>query len=65
MAYTTQQLNDLDAAIALGVLEVGTGPNRVKYRDLDEMMRIRGIMAQSISGGGRKRKRVFYPKCNP
>lgn len=64
MAYTTQQLSDLDAAIALGVLEVGTGPNRVKYRDLAEMMQIRETIVRSLAGN-RPRKRVFYPQCNP
>jgi hypothetical protein len=51
MAYTQQQLNDLDAAIAEGVLVVQSNGRRVEYRSLDEMIRTRNLIASQIGGG--------------
>lgn len=41
MAYTTQQLTALEAAIAEGALIVTYGDRRVQYRSLEEMQAIR------------------------
>lgn len=48
MAYTQQQLADLDAAIAEGALIVQSAGRRVEYRSLDEMLRVRRLMAAEI-----------------
>lgn len=48
MAFSQTQLDNLRAAIATGSLEVGTGPNRVKYRSLEEMERIEALMAADV-----------------
>lgn len=49
MAFTEQQLTDLDAAIAEGVLVVVSNGRRVEYRSLDEMMKLRNLMAGDLS----------------
>lgn len=48
MAFTQQQLSDLDAAIAEGVLVVVSNGRRLEYRSLDEMMRLRSLMANEL-----------------
>lgn len=57
MAYTQQQLDALEAAIAEGALSVKYGDKAVTYRSLDEMLRIRAAMRAALglssnSGGG-------------
>lgn len=49
MAFTQQQLDDLDAAIASGELSVGYGDRRRTFRSLDEMLRVRGIIARALA----------------
>jgi hypothetical protein len=49
MAYTTEQLADLRAAIAEGVLQVRFSDGRqLIYRSLDEMKRIEKAMADEV-----------------
>lgn len=62
MAFTIEQLNVLDAAIAQGVLEVEYSDKRVKYRSLNEMLQTRAIMAASV--GGKRESRAKYPSFN-
>lgn len=49
MAYTQQQLDILDAAIAQGALTVEYADKKVTYRSLDEMFRIRNLMASALN----------------
>lgn len=49
MAFTQQQLTDLDAAIAEGVLVVVSNGRRVEYRSLDEMIKLRNLMSSDLS----------------
>lgn len=49
MAYTQQQIDDLRAAIAEGVLEVESAGRRVKYRSLAEMQEILRTMEGEIA----------------
>jgi hypothetical protein len=44
MAYTSEQLTTLEAAIAQGALEVEYKDKRVKYRSLAEMNELRRQM---------------------
>jgi hypothetical protein len=48
MAYTTQQLDALEAAIAEGALKVEYGDKKVEYRSLNEMIRIRDIIKNAL-----------------
>lgn len=59
MAYTTEQLNALDAAIAEGALTVKYQDKMVTYRSLDEMMRIRKLMRDELGLNGSSRGRTF------
>lgn len=49
--YTTQQLETLTAAIAQGVLQVEYGDKKVTYRSLNEMLRLKKIMQDSLGIG--------------
>ena len=44
MAYTLEQLQTLEDAIAQGARDVMYGDKRVSYRTLDEMIKIRDMM---------------------
>lgn len=48
MSWTQTQLDELEAAIAAGVLSVGHGDKRVQYRSLDDMLRVRDIIRRSL-----------------
>lgn len=48
MAFTQTQLDVLDAAIAEGVLTVKYQDRQVTFRSLDEMVRTRKMMADSL-----------------
>jgi hypothetical protein len=50
MAYNwvQQDLDDLDEAIAKGILSVGHGAKRVQYRSLKEMLSLRDRMARAL-----------------
>lgn len=58
VAYTIEQLNQLDAAIAEGALTVKYQDKQVTYRGLDEMIRIRKLMRDELglngTSGGRR-----------
>jgi hypothetical protein len=50
MAWTTTQLDALEAAIAVGALSVthGNPPKTVRYHSLDEMLHLREIMRRAL-----------------
>lgn len=50
MAYTQADLTALDRAIAAGALRVKHADRDVTYRSLEEMMRIRALIAQELAG---------------
>lgn len=52
VAYTIEQLDALDAAIAEGALVVAYSDKRVQYRSLDEMIRIRKLMRDELGLNG-------------
>ena len=62
MAFTIEQLNALDDAIAQGVLEVKYADKTVTYRSLAEMMRIRGLIERGIGRGSSSRKYAVHSK---
>ncbi len=57
MAYTSAQLEALEAAMAEGVLTVEYADRRVTYRSLDEMRRLRDDIRSELglaSSGSRR-----------
>lgn len=48
MAFTQDQLDKLEAAIAQGSLRVKYADKEVTYRSLDEMLKIRNLMRESL-----------------
>jgi len=47
-AFTQAHLDAIEKAIAEGVLEISYSDKTVKYRSLDEMIRIRDIMRKEL-----------------
>lgn len=63
MAWTQQELDALDKAIATGVTEVRHNNRTVRYRSLDEMMRARNAMAAELGQAqGPRRRSVIVGK---
>jgi len=52
MAFTLDQYNILNAAIAQGALTVEYADKKVTYRSLDEMLEIRDLMANELGLNG-------------
>jgi hypothetical protein len=57
-SWTQADLAALEAAIAKGVLIVEYNDKRVRYRSLDEMLKIRDLMLKSL-GLAKKPSRIF------
>lgn len=60
--FTSDQLAALEAAIAQGALVVEYADKRVEYRSLNEMLKIRDLMRESLcpdTGKGNRRFAVF------
>ncbi|MGH1371142.1 MAG: phage head-tail joining protein [Cellvibrionaceae bacterium] len=65
MAYTQQNLDDINAAIATGVMEVTINGRTTKFRSLDEMLRTKSIIERSLSttaGSGDRVIRTTYSR---
>jgi hypothetical protein len=66
MAYTIEQYNALQAAIATGALEVEYADNRTKFRSLAEMEQIlskmKGELGLNTSAGNSRVVRTQYSK---
>lgn len=50
--YTEEQLASLDRAIAEGALIVQYRDKKIEYRSLNEMLRIRALMASDLGAAG-------------
>lgn len=48
MAFTQEQLDALEEAIAQGVTTVAYGDKRVEYRSLQDMIRLRDMMRKDL-----------------
>ena len=60
MAWTTTDLASLDAAIASGVLSVSTPDGKsVTYRSLDDMIRTRQAIADSLTSAANRQPASF------
>ena len=64
MAFTLDQLNALDAAIASGTKSVKYADKEVEYQSLADMLRVRDLMAQELglTTAASKRKYASYNK---
>jgi thiamine monophosphate synthase len=51
MAWTESDLDALEAAIKQGVREVQYRDRRVTYHSLDEMLKLRQLMRDEVTGG--------------
>lgn len=56
-SFTQENLDALEQAIAEGALTVRFADKEITYQSLDQMLRVRRIMKQSL-GKGPKRKRI-------
>lgn len=64
MAYTQAHLDAIDAAIATGALQVrNPDGSYVQYRDLDDMLRTRAVIAGSVAPAT-ARPRATYAAFN-
>lgn len=61
MAWTADQLSQLDTAIANGSLTVKYGDKQVTYRSLEEMLRIRDLMRKELGVVSKARGGRVYP----
>ncbi len=61
MAYTQQQLDALEAAIAEGALTVRYQDKLVTYRSLSEMMQIRSMMRDELGLTANNSGGIVYP----
>lgn len=64
MAYTQEQIDVLEAAIGQGVLEVQYADKTVKYRSLDEMLRILNMMKGIVDPVATRRGNRRYAEHN-
>ena len=61
MAYTQQDLDRLDKAIASGPLRVTHNGKTTEFRSLDDMIRIRNMIERRLASPTRKRQAVYAP----
>lgn len=60
MAYTQDQLDRLDAAIASGALSVRNANGElVTYRSMDDMLRARSLLSAQVHGARAHRPGVY------
>ncbi|WP_288637038.1 hypothetical protein [uncultured Oxalobacter sp.] len=52
MAFTVEQFNAVEKALANGLLEVDYGGKRVRYRTTDELLRVRNLMRSELAASG-------------
>ena len=58
MAFTVEQLNKLEEAIAQGAREVWYGDKRIQYNSLKEMKEIRDLMKAELGLSNNKTTKV-------
>lgn len=58
-SFTEENLAALEQAIATGAREVYYGDKRVAYRSLDEMLRVRDLMKETLGQKQANQSRIF------
>lgn len=64
MAFTSEDVAALKAAIAKGARRVRQGDEEVEYSSLDEMLRALRIMQAEVDGGSASNLHVSYPRTS-
>jgi hypothetical protein len=65
MAWSTQDLTNIEAAIAQGVLSVEIDGQRVTYRSLNDLLKAKSVIEQALNQGNPNfttRQYRFHPK---
>jgi hypothetical protein len=66
MAFTQQQLDELEAAISSGTTQISANGRMQTFRSLEDMMKLRDLMAQQLgatdSGLSRRRKYFVFQR---
>lgn len=64
MAWTSSDLEEIEKAIKSGTLRVKYSDREVQYRSLDEMLKIRDMIAQKLEDAmpGPYRKKAVYSR---
>lgn len=57
--FTQQQLDDLRAALAEGVLKVTANGRSVEYRSLEDMRRMEAIMSADVEAAPTTPRRIY------
>ncbi|MEB3277214.1 MAG: hypothetical protein VKM92_09645 [Cyanobacteriota bacterium] len=57
--YTAQQLSDLRAAIAEGVLKVSANGRSTEFRSVDDMLKLERLMAAELEPENVPSRRVY------
>ena len=57
MAFTQDQLDAIDLAIAGGTLRVRIGEKDITYRSMDELLKARAVIANGVDGASRRQPR--------
>lgn len=52
MAFTVEQFNAVEKALANGLLEVDYGGKRVRYRSTEELLRVRNLIRSELAASG-------------
>jgi len=63
MAFTQQQLADLEAAIASGTTQIQANGRMQTFRSLTDMMKLRDLMAEQLGaedGSSAPRRRKYF-----
>lgn len=64
MAYTQDDLTKLQKAISKGAAEVQLDGERVRFRSLDEMLRLERKIQAELGVSERPTRRMHYPKTS-
>jgi hypothetical protein len=66
LAFTEQQLQDLESAIAAGTTQISANGRMQTFRSLEDMMKLRDLMAQQLgatdSATARRRKYFVFQR---
>lgn len=64
MAFNTEDIAALKAAIAKGVRKVKQGDEEIEYSSLDDMLRALRIMQAEVGGSSPSHLHVSYPQTS-
>jgi len=62
MAFTSDQIANLEKAIAAGVLTVKTGDDLVTYQSIADMLKVLKIMKDEVNGTSNRRTLAAFSR---